>query len=46
VVALGETIGLLEAYSRVPRTWTRNEITRARTIAHIVGLAMRALQAS
>jgi EAL domain-containing protein (putative c-di-GMP-specific phosphodiesterase class I) len=46
VVALGQTIGLLEAYSHLPRTWTRIEITRARTIAHIVGLAMRALQTS
>jgi EAL domain-containing protein (putative c-di-GMP-specific phosphodiesterase class I) len=46
VVARGQAIGLLEAYSRTPRAWTRNEITRARTIAHIVGLAMRALQAS
>lgn len=46
VVARGQTIGLLEAYSRAARTWTRVEITRARTIAHIVGLAMRALQAS
>jgi hypothetical protein len=46
VVARGQTIGLLEAYSRTPRTWTRTEISRARTIAHIVGLTMRALQAS
>lgn len=46
VVARGQTIGLLEAYSRTPRTWTRTEITRARTIAHILGLAMRALQTS
>jgi GAF domain-containing protein len=44
VVAAGQTIGLLEGYSRTPRSWTRTEITRARTIAHIIGLAMRALQ--
>lgn len=46
VVARGQTIGLLEGYSHAPRTWTRTEITRARTIAHILGLAMRALQAA
>jgi EAL domain-containing protein (putative c-di-GMP-specific phosphodiesterase class I) len=46
VVARGQSIGLIEAYRRTPRTWTRTEITRARTIAHIVGLAMRALHAS
>ena len=44
VVAAGQTIGLLEGYSRTPRSWTRTEITRARTIAHIIGLAIRALQ--
>jgi EAL domain-containing protein (putative c-di-GMP-specific phosphodiesterase class I) len=46
VVARGQTIGLLEAYSQTPRMWTRIEITRARTIAHILGLAIRALQIS
>jgi hypothetical protein len=34
VVAGGESLGLIEAYSTVERPWTRTEINRARVIAN------------
>jgi GAF domain-containing protein len=37
VVAGGESIALIEAYSHQERTWSRREIRRARIVANHIG---------
>ena len=45
VVAWGESVGLIEAYTGVERPWTRTQINRARIIAHqfasVIGASFR-----
>jgi GAF domain-containing protein len=43
VLCGGRSIGLLEAYSKVERPWSRFEIGRARIIAFQVGAALERL---
>jgi GAF domain-containing protein len=45
VLAHGAAIGLLEAYSTDDRPWTRQEISRARSISHLLGDAVSRLSA-
>jgi GAF domain-containing protein len=44
VVCRGERLGLLEAYSRMERPWTRSEINRARIIAYQLGAVLDGLE--
>jgi EAL domain-containing protein (putative c-di-GMP-specific phosphodiesterase class I) len=44
VACAGETIGLLEAFSRSERPWSRFEIRRARIISHQVGAIFERVQ--
>jgi diguanylate cyclase (GGDEF)-like protein len=43
VIARGETLGILEAYSDDERAWTRSEISRARIIATQFAAAVQAV---
>jgi hypothetical protein len=43
VVCRDECLGLLEAYARVERPWTRSEINRARIISYQLGVALDGL---
>jgi diguanylate cyclase (GGDEF)-like protein len=44
VVCRDERLGLLEAYSRVERPWTRGEINRARIISYQLGAVLDGLE--
>ena len=44
VVCRDERLGLLEAYSRVERPWTRSEINRARIISYQLGAVLDGLE--
>lgn len=46
VVARGETVGLLEAYAREERPWSRTAVNRARIISYPLGLALAAVMGS
>ncbi|HEY7151837.1 MAG TPA: EAL domain-containing protein [Solirubrobacterales bacterium] len=43
VVAQGETLGIVEAYSEAERPWTRTQINRARIISNQFGSMMQAV---
>ncbi len=44
IVCEAETIGILEAYSRGDRPWSRFEIRRARIISHQLGAALERIE--
>jgi GAF domain-containing protein len=44
VVCRDERLGLLEAYGRVERPWTRSEINRARIISYQLGAVLDGLE--
>jgi EAL domain-containing protein (putative c-di-GMP-specific phosphodiesterase class I) len=44
VLAGGRSVGLLEAYSREERPWTRTEVNRARIVSYQLGAALQTLR--
>ena len=44
IVCEAETVGILEAYSRRDRPWSRFEIRRARIIAHQLAAALERIE--
>jgi GAF domain-containing protein len=46
VVARGRTVGLLEAYARGERPWSRTDVNRARIVSYQLGAALEAVESA